>query len=118
MTKGIPGHKGNREGGGDKLRTYRMVFPKKAGSRHFPVEGCSGRVATWTAMRVHFWNQHLQETVVIMEEGNLPLPRFTLCNMLVPWRSLNRSHKITEQCKKRVDQKQQHLAVEEARVAI
>ena len=53
-----------------------------------------------------------------MEEGNLPLPRFTLCNMLVPWRSLNRSHKSIDQCKKGAERKQRHLAVEEARVAI
>ena len=42
--------------GGDKPQTYRMAFPAKAGPRPCPVEGCSGRASTQTAMRVHFWN--------------------------------------------------------------
>ena len=28
--------------GGDNPKTYIMEFPKKAGGRHCPVEGCSG----------------------------------------------------------------------------
>ena len=30
-----------------------------------------------------------RDTVVILEEGNLSHPRYPLCDMLVPWRSLN-----------------------------
>ena len=35
--------------------------------------------------------------------------------MMVPWRSLNGSHKSTYQCKKGADQKQQSLVAEESR---
>ena len=48
-------------------------------------------------MKVHFWNRHVKDIVVILEEGNLPHPRFPLCDMLVPWKALNRMYMHTEQ---------------------
>ena len=66
------GQEGDEEGGGDDPRTSRMAFPTNAVPRPCPVEGCSGRAATRTAMRVHFWHRHVWDTVVILEEGNLP----------------------------------------------
>ena len=50
------------------------------------------------SMRVHFWYQHIQNTTMILGEGNLPHPWFPLCDMLVPWRSLNRLHRCIAQC--------------------
>ena len=62
-----------------------MAFIKRAGPRHLPVEGCSGkRAATQTDMIVQFWYRHVQYTVVILDEGNLPHPRFSLYDILVP----------------------------------
>ena len=49
------GQEGKEEAGGDKPRTYRMVFPTKSGPRTCLVEGYSVRSSTQTAMRVHFW---------------------------------------------------------------
>ena len=46
-----------------------MTFPEKGGPRSCLVEGCPGRVAKKTEMRVHFLNQYFLNTVVIMEEG-------------------------------------------------
>ena len=68
---------------GDEPRTYRLVFPARAGPMPCPVEGCSGQALTPTAMRVHFWHRHVRDTVVILEEVNLPQPRFPICFMLV-----------------------------------
>ena len=59
--------------GGEEQKTYRMDFPK-GGTQDCPVEGCPGRVGTRTAMRVHFWRRHVQDTVIILEEGNPPHP--------------------------------------------
>ena len=84
VEKGAMGQEGNREGGGDVPRTYRMAVTTNARTRHFPVEGFSGQTTTWTSMRVHFWHRHVQDTVVILEEGNLPHTRCSLCNILVP----------------------------------
>ena len=38
-----------------------------------------------------------------------------MCDILVPWRSLNGFHKSTVQCKKGVDQKRRRLVAEEAK---
>ena len=54
---------------------YKMSFPAKDGRRRCPVEGCPGVSATRAAMRVHFVHRHVHDTVVILEEDNLPLPR-------------------------------------------
>ena len=92
-----------------------MEFPGKAGPRPFPIEGCSGWGATWTATRTHFWHRYVRDNMVILEEGNLPHLRWTLCNMLVPWRYLNGSHTGTAQCKKGVERKWRQLGAKEAR---
>ena len=57
----------------EEPKTYRMDFPK-GGAQICPVEGCPGRAGTRTAMRVHFWRRHVRDTVIILEEGNLPHP--------------------------------------------
>ena len=59
---------------GNDIRTFRMMFPEKAGPRPCPVEGCSGRAATRTSTRVNLCQRHVRYTVVILEEGNPPPP--------------------------------------------
>ena len=66
-------------------------------------------------MQVHFWNRHVRDTVVILEEGNLPHPQCPLCDMLVPWQSLNGSHNCTSQFNKGAERKRRRLAAEEER---
>ena len=61
-------------------------------------------------MRMHFWIRHVQDTVIIPEEGNLPLPRYENCDMLVPWRALNGRHKDTAMCRSRAEWKRRRLA--------
>ena len=74
-----------------------MVFPTRAGSRPFPVEGCSIQSLMRTAMRVHFWRWHVRYTVVILEEGDLTHPRFPLCDILVLCKALNGTHRCRAQ---------------------
>ena len=52
-----------------------MVFLTGSGTRHCPVEGCIGLVETQTDMLVHLWYQYVQDTVVIIEKGNLSHPQ-------------------------------------------
>ena len=85
--------------GGDP-RTYWMAFLTKGGPRSSPVEGCPGRAGTRTAMRMHFCSQYVRDIVIILEEGNLPHPRCSRCDMLVPWRALNGRHHATALCMK------------------
>ena len=100
--------------GGEEQKTYRMEFPK-GGAKDFPVEGCPGRAGTRTAMRVHFWRRHVRDTVIILEEGNLPLPRCENCGMLVPWWALNGRHKDIAMCRSGAERKRRRLAEAEIR---
>ena len=60
-------------------------------------------------MRVNFIHRHVKDTMVILEEGNLPHPLFPHCNMLVSWNVLNGRHLATVQCAKREERKQMRL---------
>ena len=60
---------------GGKPQNYRLAFLNKGDPRSCPVEGFPGRAGTRTAMRMHFFNRHVRDIVIILEEGNLPHPR-------------------------------------------
>ena len=75
VDKGRLGLEGDEsDGGGKDPRTYIMAFLTWARPRPCPVEGCSGRASTRTAMRVKLCHRHTRDTVVILEEVNLPHP--------------------------------------------
>ena len=75
VAKGGLGSEGDdSDGFGKEPRTYKMTFPMRVVPRPCPVEGCSGRASTRTAMRFHFWHRHVRDIVVILEKGNLPHP--------------------------------------------
>ena len=61
-------------------------------------------------MRVHFVHRHVQDTGVILEEGNLPHPRCPWCDLQVPRKALNGRHLGTAQCKKGAERKWRWLA--------
>ena len=92
-----------------------MSFPEKGGPRQCPLEGCPGALATRTAIPVHFVHQHVHNTVVMPEEGNLALPRCTRCNLQVPRKALNGLHLGILQCKKGAERKRRRLAETETR---
>ena len=81
-----------------------MEFPAEVGPRYCLVEGYSGRAVTRTAIRVKLWHR---------QEVNLPHPCFPLCDILVPWRSLNGMHRHTAQCKRVAEKKRRRLSEEE-----
>ena len=60
--------------GGD-TRTYRTAFPTAGGLWNCPVVGCPGWAATRTTMRVHIFHQHVWDTIITLEEGNLTHPQ-------------------------------------------
>ena len=82
----------------------------KDGRRQCPVEGCPGVSATRAAMRVHFVHRHVHDTVVMLEEVNLPLTRCPRCDLQVTRKALNGRHLGTLQCKKGAERKWQWLA--------
>ena len=94
--------------GGD-AQAYRLAFPTKGGPWSCPVEGSPGRSGTRTAMWIHFCSRHVRDIVIILEEGNLPHPRCSRCDMLVPWRALNGRHHATVMCKKGAERNRRRL---------
>ena len=52
----------------------RASLPNMVGSVGCPVKGCRGRVTGRTNLRIHFVYRHMQDMIVIMEEGNFPHP--------------------------------------------
>ena len=95
---------------------YKMSFPAKDGRGQCPVEGRPGVSATRAAMRVHFVHRHVHNTVVIMEEGNLPLPRCPRCDLQVSRKALNGRHLETSQCRKATEQKRRRLVEAELEI--
>ena len=99
----------NASSTGGEPRTYMIEFPTKGGTRECPVEGCPGRAGTRTAMRVRFWIRHVRDIMIILEEGNLPHPRCSRCDILVPWRALNGKHHDTTMCRSGAERKRRIL---------
>ena len=60
---------------GEEPQKYLIAFPDKGGPRSCPVEGFLGRATTRMTMQLHLLHLHVLDTVVILEEGNLPHPR-------------------------------------------
>ena len=53
---------------------------------------------------------NLVDIVIILDEGNLPHPRLSQCNMLVPWRALNGKHHDTAMCRSGAERKRRRVA--------
>ena len=94
---------------GEEPWTYRMAFPSKGVPRSCLMEGCPGRAVTRTEMQVHVMNRNVLDTMVILEEVNIPHPRCPQCDMLVPWRTLNGRHPATVQCDRGAERKKRRL---------
>ena len=60
---------------GEEPRTYQMAFLAKGGPRSCPVEGCPGRASKRTVMLVLFLHWLVLDTVIILEDENLPHPQ-------------------------------------------
>ena len=67
---------------------------------------------------MQLWHRHVRDTMVILEEGNLPHPQSSLCDMLVLWKALDGTHRCTEQCNQGEERKRRKLAAEEEKEVI
>ena len=66
-------------------------------------------------MRVHLFHQHVQDTVIILEEVNITHPRCPQCDMLMPWCTLNGRHLSTAQYAKGLERERRRLVEENLR---
>ena len=67
---------------------------------------------------MNFLHRHVLDTVVILEEGNLPHPRCTRCYMLVPQREMNGRHLAIDQCSTGAERKRRRLAETDLRESL
>ena len=58
-------------------------------------------------------HQHVHDNVVLLEEGNLPLPRCPRCDLQVSRKVLNGHHLETNQCRTGAERKIQRLGAAE-----
>ena len=80
-----------------------------------PVGGMHGPSGNEDGNSGSFLNRHVLDTMVILEEGNLPHPRCTQCNILVPRRTLNSRYPSTAKCARGAERKMRRLAEAELR---
>ena len=66
-------------------------------------------------MRMHFVHRHVHDTMLMLEEVNLPLPRCPRCDLQVSRKALNGSHLGTIQCRTGTERKRSRLAEAEMR---
>ena len=71
---------------------YQVSFPKHMLRIRFPVVGCMCGDSYRTNLRIHFAHLHVQDTFVILEDGNRPYPRCPKCDMCVFHKALNGRH--------------------------
>ena len=62
-------------------------------------------------------HRNVHDTVVLLEEGNLPLPRFPRCDLQVSRKALNGRHLETNQCRTGAERKLLRLAAVEGEAA-
>ena len=75
-----------REGNekGDIPTTYVVYFPRVLQLVRCPVPGCPAVAHSLGSMCEHFMFQHFRSRIVVVQEGNEPLPRCDLCGMHIP----------------------------------
>ena len=73
-----------------ETQTYRLSFPKHLCRLRCPVTGCLGGASSRINLQIHFARRHVQDTIMILEEGSHPYPRCPQCDMSVPQKTLNK----------------------------
>ena len=63
------GYQGEPPSPPEESQLYQVSLPWTATIISFPVEGCHGWAMIRTNIRIHFVCRHVQDTIVIMEEG-------------------------------------------------
>lgn len=85
--------------------TYHCSIPTNGIQYECPVPFCNGRASSRYNMRVHFSHRHVQDVLIIDEEG--PLPRCNNCDMFVAEVSLR--HQNTAKCRDGAERKRKRL---------
>ena len=66
-------------------------------------------------LMTHLMHRHVKENIVILDEGNHPIPICNMCDMFVPWKEPNSWQYHTDMCNWGSEQKRCQIAAEVAR---
>ena len=92
-------------------RTYRMSIPNgHTGEVVCPVDGCDASMLLKqrTSLRKHFRLRHLEDTIIIAEEGPLPLPRCNLCGFFSNF-ARGKAHQESAECRNFAEKRHRHF---------
>ena len=99
----------------EEAHHYQVSFPKTLNAIQCLVEGGRGQAMSWTNIWVHFVHRHVQDTLVILEEGNQCHLQCSKFNIFLSCRALNVRHPTTEICRRGEEHKHRQLEAEEVR---
>ena len=74
-----------------------------------------GGAPSRTNLRIQFAHRHVQDKILILEEGNHPYPQCPQCDMFVPQKDLKSRNLTTAFCRQGMERKWRRLAEGEAR---
>jgi hypothetical protein len=74
-----------------------------------PVRDCLGRCSNPGRLQIHFWERHLEDKIVIGQEGWLP--RCTNCSMF--GNKVGASHQATKRCRGATERRQKQVVAKE-----
>jgi Zn ribbon nucleic-acid-binding protein len=80
---------------GRQPAVFTISFPKVTPTANCPIEGCPGTATSHVNLRRHFMHRHPRDTLIICEEGSVPLRKCENCGMHVPRSALHSSHPTT-----------------------
>ena len=100
----------------DEPSTYRVSLLWTSCNIYCLVKGFPWRSSIRSEIRFHFVHPQMQETLVVLEEGNHPLPGCLKCDMFVVWKVLNGKNQATEICARYAERWLKWLREEEARM--
>jgi len=84
---------------GRQPAVFTISFPKVTPTADYPIEGCPGTATSHVNLRRRFMHLHPRDTLVIRDEGSVPLPKCENCGMHVPRSALHSSHPTTAWCR-------------------
>ena len=76
----------------------QVLLSVDGGVSGIPGQRLQGKMTIRANLWSPFVHRPMWDTIVILEEGNLPQPRFSDCDMFVPWKTLNFRHSTTTLC--------------------
>ena len=96
-----------------EAQNYLVSLPKLLSRLRCLVEGCLGGVSSRTNLQIHFTHRHMQDKVVILEDGNWMYPRCPQCDMFASQKAVNSRNLVTDFCQRGAYRKWRRLVEEE-----